>query len=210
MDVVVNSAELIPGFLPNVCVKTGLPADTTRKARFYYRPSWIYLLLFLGFGILLIAIIGAAVGTTVTVDMPVSSTAVRQHRKRLWVLVTTLLVAPALLFCLAVIAHSGVLVLIAIGCFLVGVIAVMMARSWVVGKLAKDGRLILKKVSPEWARQRAELVHNYWVSVQLHQQYAAQQYAAQQYAAPEYGAPQYPAPQQASPQAGASGNYFAG
>jgi len=210
MDVVVNSAELIPGFLPSVCVKTGLPADTTRRMRFYYRPSWIYLLLFLGFGILLIAIIGAAVGTTVTVDMPVSNTAVRQHRKRMWILVTTLLVAPVLLFCLAVMAHSGLLVLIAVMGFLVGTIAVLMARSWVVGKLAKDGRLTLKKVSPAWARQRAELVHNYWASVQQHQQYAAQQPAAQQYGAPQYGAPQYPGLHQAIPQAGTSGNYFPG
>jgi hypothetical protein len=210
MDVVVNSAELIPGFLPSVCVKTGLPADTTRKVRFYYRPSWIYLLLFLGFGILLIAIIGAAVGTTVTVDMPVSNTAVRQHRKRMWILVITLLAGPALLFSLAVNAHSAGLVLASIGCFLVGVIAVMMARSWVVGKLAKDGRLTLKKVSPEWARQRAELVHNYWVSVQQHQQYAAQQYAAPQYAVPQYGGPQYPGLQQPIPQAGAAGNFLPG
>lgn len=210
MDVVVNSAELIPGFLPNVCVKTGLPADTTRKVRFCYRPSWIYLLLFLGFGILLIAIIGAAVGTTVTVDMPVSNTAVRQHRRRMWIVVTTLIAAPAMLFVLAASAHSGGLVLAAIACFLVGVIMVMMARSWVVGKLAKDGRLTLKKVSPEWARQRTELVHNYWVMVQQHQQYAAQQFAAQQYGAPQYGAPQYPGLQPAIPQAGASGNLLPG
>jgi hypothetical protein len=196
VDVVVNSAELVPGFLPNVCVKTGLPADTTRKARFYYRPPWIYLFLFLGFGILLIALLGAAVGKNVSIDFPVSNTVIRNHRRRMRIAVTTMVGGPVVLGFLAVAARSSGLALAAVACFLVGIIMVMMAQSWLVGKLGKDGQLTLKKVSPEWARQRAELVHNYWVMAQQHHQYAAQQYAtAQQYSALQYAPQQYPAPQ---------------
>jgi len=172
VDVVVHSNELVPGLLPAVCVKTGEPAELTRKANFRYTPLWVWLLL--PFGVLIALIVAEACSTRVRVDFPVSRQVVRDHRRRIWVAVGTMIAAPIALLFAAGALHQPAIAWLALVAFVVGLVLAFRAQTWISGKLSKAGTIALKGVAPVWAEQRQALVaYHANMAYQAYQQQAA-------------------------------------
>lgn len=173
MDIVVNSSELVPGLLPAVCVKTGKPAEVTRKANFRYTPIWPWFLLPLG--ILIAVIVVEACSTRQRVDFPVCREVVHDQRRRIWIAVATVIAAPIVFLVAAGAFHQPMIAWLALASFLVGLVLAFRAQTWISGKLGKDGSLALKGVSPVWAEQRQALV-TYHAAMAYQQQVAYMQY----------------------------------
>lgn len=173
MDVVVNSSELVPGLLPAVCVKTGKPAEVTRKANFRYAPVWPWLLLPLG--ILIAVIVVEACSTRVRVDFPVCRQVVRDQRRRVWTAVATSVVVPIVFLVAAAALHQPMIAWPALVSFLVGLVLAFRAQTWISGRLRRNGSLTLKGVAPIWAEQREALV-TYHATIAYQQQAAYMQY----------------------------------
>jgi hypothetical protein len=205
MDVELYVAELVPQLMPNICVKTGRPAVTTRRLKVQHVPTWAYFLLpliLIGIGILIVIIVIEAAATKFTLTFPVCAevAAARQRRIRLaWGFGAF----GTVVFCvLAIAMRQPIVALFAVVSLLVGLFFAASTRSWLRAKLTVDGRVILRNASPAWVAQQHALVQAHRAA--FHQQaFAAQQYGqqyAQQYAQPQYAQPQYAQPQYAQPQ----------
>jgi len=156
MDVVVNPRELVPGLLPAVCVKTGEPAEVTRKASFRYTPIWVWFLIPLGLVVALIA--ACAASTRVVVDFPVCRKVARDHRRRLVIAIVTLVGVPIACLFVASALHQSVIAWLALVSFGIGFVLVFRAQTWISGNLSKAEWLTLKGVDSVWAEQRQALV----------------------------------------------------
>jgi hypothetical protein len=206
VDVEVYTAELVPQLMPRVCVKTGQPVVTSRKLKVQYTPRWVYFLLplvFLGVGILVVAIIAEAVATKFTIVFPVSAQVVADRRRRIRLAWGFGAVGTIALGALGIKTGQPLCWLLAALSLCVGLYFAQSTRSWMRGKLTADGRVTLRNASPVWVAQQYALVQAHRAAVYqaaaYQQQYAQQQYAAQQYAQQQYAAQQLYAAQQNYP-----------
>jgi hypothetical protein len=195
MDVELYVAELVPQLMPNICVKTGRPAVTTRRLKVQHVPTWAYFLLpliVIGIGILVVIIVIEAVATKFTLTFPVCAEVAADRKRRIRLAWGFGAVGTGVLCVLAIAMRQPLVALLAALSLVVGLFFAQSTRSWVRAKLTADGRVILRNASPAWVAQQHALVQASRAA--FHQQaFAAQQYGqqyAQLQALPQYAQPQ--------------------
>jgi Kef-type K+ transport system membrane component KefB len=174
------STDLRLGYLPPVCLKTGLPADASVRFRFVTRPNWAYLLLLLvltGIGLLVVGLIMRVVSRRESGRLPYVRSAAKRIRLCRGVAVVTAVGVPVLLVA-AVISLGGDNTVAAMvwSALLVDVVAAIVITQLVLRRIGPNGYIHdshlpqgrwveLRRVHPAFAAAVAEMYASRWAAV---------------------------------------------